>query len=302
VAKKVLLCYNPAAGNGLIRGQLDRIIEFTQAEGLRLEPVRLEGRPEQLTEIFAALDSSNYRQIIAAGGDGTIHHVVNAMLESGTKLPLALLPAGTANDFAGQVLVPTKPEAALAVALGGVPAPVDVGKAGGRYFINVLALGSLVDVSRRTDPTVKNTLGLLSYYVTGMSELPNLRALPVTVQSDTFTDELSVYFILVLNSSSAGGFKKLAPAALVDDGLLDVLIFKEMPMPLLAPLLFEVLAGQHPQNPNVVSFQTAALSISCSLPVSVDMDGESGGELPLDIEVCSGLLQVYQPLKVELLS
>ncbi|MEL7657400.1 MAG: transcriptional regulator, partial [Bacillota bacterium] len=82
-----------------------------------------------------------------------------------------------------------------------------------------------------------------------------------------------------------GGFKRIAPLAEVNDGLLDVMLFKELPILELAPLLFNVVTGQHHENKNVEFFQTKRLYIESEQPIGTDVDGEKGAEFPLDIEV-----------------
>jgi diacylglycerol kinase family enzyme len=89
--------------------------------------------------------------------------------------------------------------------------------------------------------------------------------------------------MLVMNGRSAGGFKRIAPLAEVNDGMLDVMLFKEMPILELAPLLFNVMTGQHHENKNVVFFQTRRLLVESEQQVGTDIDGEKGTDLPLDI-------------------
>jgi YegS/Rv2252/BmrU family lipid kinase len=169
---------------------------------------------------------------------------------------------------------------------------VDVGAASGRCFVNVLAMGMLADVSQKTDPNLKNTLGLISYYLKGFSEIPNLRPVPVKISCEEFNLEASIYFMLVMNGRSAGGFRRLAPDAVMDDGLLDVMIFREMPIMELAPLLIAVMTGQHPVNRNVISFKTASIRVESEHEITTDMDGELGVGLPVDITVLHKRLRV----------
>ncbi|MDR0424258.1 MAG: transcriptional regulator, partial [Clostridiales Family XIII bacterium] len=83
-----------------------------------------------------------------------------------------------------------------------------------------------------------------------------------------------------------------APYAQIDDGLLDVLLFKEMPIMEIAPLLISVLGGNHPENKNVISFQTRSLSVEAEEPIVTDMDGETGEGLPLEISVMPACINV----------
>ncbi|MDR2771318.1 MAG: acylglycerol kinase family protein, partial [Clostridiales Family XIII bacterium] len=99
-ANKVLLFYNPYAGNGVFKNNLDVIIERFQKKGMFVIPIRADRSENQFDSVFRGICADEYRKLIAAGGDGTIHSIVNAMIRSDIDLPLAIFPAGTANDFA----------------------------------------------------------------------------------------------------------------------------------------------------------------------------------------------------------
>ena len=102
-----------------------------------------------------------------------------------------------------------------------------------------------------------------------------------------------IYFMVVMNGESAGGFRKLSPQSSINDGKLDVIAFKKMPILELAPLLFEVVNGRHPQNKNVLHFQTDDLTIESSEHISTDIDGEHGESLPLHFSVLKSRLKVF---------
>lgn len=288
---KVLLIYNPKSGNGMFPNHLDLIIERFQKERMLIVPIRADS-PDLLDEIFRTMKRENYRKVIAAGGDGTINVVVNAMLKHEVDIPLAIFPAGTANDFAYYFDIPHEIERMIDIALEENYMAADVGCVNGKYFINVAAMGFLVDVSQKTDPTIKNTLGVISYYLKGATELPNLRPIQMKITSDEYTAEEKVFFMLVMNGKSAGGFKRIAPTAEINDGLLDVLIFKEMSILEFGPLLIHVLQGHHTENKNVVAFKTAHLYIESAEQVGTDVDGERGAEFPLDIHIIPGRLRI----------
>lgn len=281
---KVLLFYNPNAGSGLFKSNLDLIIEKFQRKKLYVIPVRAD-RKGILHEVMSSINPEEYRKVIAAGGDGTINLVVNEMIQNKIDLPIAIFPSGTANDFAYYFDIPHDIDGMLKIALEEHYTYTDIGRVNDKYFVNVAAMGFLVDVSQKTDPNIKNTLGIISYYLKGFTEIPNLRPIPVKITSEEYTSEDRIYFMLVMNGRSAGGFKRIAPLAEVNDGLLDVMLFKEMSPLELMPLLFNVMTGQHHENKNVVFFQTRKLLIESEQEVGTDIDGEKGAEFPLDIEV-----------------
>lgn len=281
--EKVLMVYNPNAGNGLFKNNLDRILEMFQARRMLVVPVRTDD-PGFLEETFASMGACEFTKIVAAGGDGTINRVVNAMLQNGIDLPLAVFPSGTANDFAYYFDIPHDIEGMVEIALGDKYTWADVGRVNDRYFVNVAAMGFLVDVSQKTDPELKNTLGIMSYYLRGLSEVPKLQPIPIGIESDAFSGEERMYFMLVMNGRSAGGFKRIGAHAEINDGLLDVILFREMPVLELPGLLIQFIQGQHAENKNVLYFKTNKLRLEADRSIGTDIDGEKGCDFPLEIE------------------
>ena len=135
--KKVLLIYNPKAGNGLFKTNLDRIFELFQKKRMMVVPVRVD-KPAFLNEILREAKRIGFDKVIAAGGDGTIHTVVNAMIQNDLDLPLAVFPSGTANDFAYYFDLPHDIDSMAKLALDEHYTTCDVGKINDRYFINFI--------------------------------------------------------------------------------------------------------------------------------------------------------------------
>lgn len=289
---KVLLFYNAHSGNGAFKNNLDYVIGKFQEKGFRITPVRA-GSGNPLDQALKEIDQDEYRQIIVSGGDGTINVCVNQMVKNDIHLPLAIFPAGTANDFAYNFGVPADVRKMVDIALGDHLVKADVGKVNDRYFINVAAIGNLVDVSQKTDPRLKNTLGTMAYYLKGISEVPALKPLPMKFITDDDVFDEKIYFMVVMNGKSAGGFKKLALESSINDGLLDVMIFKKMNFVNLAATTLKVLRGKHTEDKNVEIFQTSRLRLETSAPISTDIDGETGEEFPMDFSVLESRLRVF---------
>ena len=292
VKKKILLYYNAYSGSGVFRNNLDHIIERIQTMGFQVIPVRA-AKGVVIDEALRDIDQNEYDRIIAAGGDGTINLCVNAMVKYDVHLPLGILPAGTANDFAYYFELPSDLDLQLDVALGNKTTHADVGKVNSRCFINVCAMGALVDVSQKTDPNLKNALGSLAYYMTALTELPQVHPINVRLTTPEKTYQEQVYFMVVMNGESAGGFRKLSPQSSMDDGKLDVIAFRKMPIVEFGPLLFEVVNGRHPANKNVLYFQTEKLTIESDEDMDTDIDGEHGEKLPLHFSILRRRLDVF---------
>lgn len=289
--EKILLFYNPYSGNGMFKNNLDTIIERFQNSGFQVVPVRA-AKGNAIEQALGEMDQDMYRQIIVAGGDGTINICVNAMIKNNIDLPLAIFPAGTANDFASYFKLPKDIESMVDIAIGCKYTYADVGKCNDRFFINVAALGNLIDVSQKTDPNLKNTLGVFAYYLKGASEVVNLRALPVKLTTPEAVYEEDMFFMVVMNGVSAGGFKKLSPESDIQDGKLNVVLFRKMPIIDFLPLLFGVISGHHVDNKNVLTFETEKLLIESEVEISTDVDGEHGEKLPLEFSVLNKRLRI----------
>ena len=291
--KKVLLIYNPNAGNGVIKTQLDDIISSFSDAGVFIVPYRL-GSPMSLDDILSSLPLEEFQKIIVAGGDGTINLVVNAMMRHDIMMPLAIFPTGTANDLSGQLGIPLSTSGMVSAALSDSFVKVDVGKAGSKYFVNVLAIGMLVDVSQRTDPLIKNTLGIGAYYLRTLAEVPFARANKVRIISDVCNLEEEVSAILVMNGRDAGGFKAVAPLSDIGDGLLDVLVVRKLILPVMLPALLTVMMGNHLEDKRFEYFRTTKLRIEPvgRKTINTDVDGEKGDPLPLDISILPGRLMI----------
>lgn len=292
--QKTLLIYNPLAGNGQFKNHLDTLINLFQEAGQPLIPYRL-NQLEALEPMLRALPVAEYGKILIAGGDGTLHHCIGALLNVGIDLPVGIYPMGTANDFSQFFNLTGSIEEVTEILLGSETLSCDVGLVNGSYFINVASLGHLIDISQRVDLQLKNIFGVLAYYMKGLEELPQMKAVPVRIEADEMEIEDDVYFVLIMNGRSAGGFKRIAPDASVCDGLLDICVFRTCPVLDIMPLILQVVAGDHVNSPYVTYFQTRELTIHCEEPVGTDLDGEKGVSLPMTVKLIPGALKVLVP-------
>lgn len=290
--KKVLLFYNPMSGNGEFVKNLDKIVERVQDAGYILELYRA-GDSLNFDDVMANLVEENYRQIIVSGGDGTINICVNAMIKHNIHLPLAIFPSGTANDFASYFQLPKSMDKLLDIALGDKTSTSDVGKCNEKYFVNVAALGNLVDVSQKTDKSMKNALGMYAYYLKAAGEVVKLKPIKIKLTTEDTVYEEEMFFMVVMNGVSAGGLKKLSPESDVNDGKLNVMLFRKMPIIDFLPLFVSVIKGNHTDSKRVLNFETTKLKIECDEYVSTDIDGEHGEKLPLNFEVLEKRLKIF---------
>lgn len=199
-----------AAVNGLRERGWDLAVRLTW-EG---------GDAERLVEEGLA---AGYRTLIAGGGDGTLRDVVEALVKARSEASLALLPLGTANDFAHAAGIALAPAAALAL-LEVEPVSVDVGMAGERAFLNMATGGFGSNVTANTSEELKKVLGGAAYLLTGLSRFSEVRAATGRFHGPDFDWQGEFLALGIGNGRQAGGGHVLCPQARVDDGLLDVCI------------------------------------------------------------------------------
>ncbi|MGL5692912.1 MAG: YegS/Rv2252/BmrU family lipid kinase [Peptostreptococcaceae bacterium] len=290
--KKVKLIYNPNSGERSIVNKLDLIIELYQMYGYLLVPFRI-SKNNKIKEAFEDIDIS-YHHILIAGGDGTIDTVLNAMKEVDIDLPIAILPSGTANDFANALSLPFDIKKSIEEIVNSTPKKIDIGKVNDKYFINVASAGMFTDVSQKISPELKNSMGKVSYYIKGIEEALHLRQFDIKVKSDELHYNGDMYLMLVFNGKSAGNIN-LAYKSQLDDGYLDVLIFKANPIQKSIPIFISTLKGEHLDHgseDDLLYFKTKKIVVECNDELVSDIDGEKGPDFPLEIECIKDGIQI----------
>jgi diacylglycerol kinase (ATP) len=287
---KVKFIYNPYSGENTIASDLDKVIMVHQRYDHIIVPHRIcDENP--ISSAFFDMDKS-YRYVLIAGGDGTIDNVVNEMKKRNIDLPIAILPAGTANDFANYLKMPQDVEEACNQILKSKVKKIDIGRINHKYFINVASMGLFTDISQNIDMNLKNTIGKLAYYVKGFEQLPNFRKLKIKVKSHEVCYDGDMFLMLVFNGQTAGNLK-LAYKAKIDDGLLDVIIIKAGIMKNILNAFIKILRNEHLENvEGILYFKTNKLEIECFEDIVTDIDGERGPDFPLFIECEKGGISV----------
>ena len=288
--KKVRFIYNPYSGEGVILQKLDKVIEIHQKAGYIICPYRIE-RGQNIEDAFDLIDK-HYEYILVAGGDGTVDSVVNIMMKKNINLPLGILPVGTANDFGKLLDIPADVEEACKRIVSTVePRSIDIGKINDKYFVNVASTGLFTDVSQKVDINLKNTLGKLAYYLKGIDEIKNFRKLKVKLTSNEYNYEGYMYLMLMFNGKTAGNLN-IASRSDVEDGKLDIVLFKPVPIIEVLPLFLKVLRGEHLDSKKVIYFKTDSLLVECEEDIVTDIDGEKGPDFPLQVKCIKGGLKV----------
>lgn len=281
--KRAVFLYNDQSGKGRIARNVEAICAVFREAEYDIEPVAVD---------FDANPFDGREQIdlmVVAGGDGSVNFAVNAMKRKGLDIPLGIIPAGTANDFARAIGMSDKPlEAARQIAFGSVDR-VDCGRVNDQYFVNVLSFGIFTTTSQHTSNASKHLMGKLAYLIEGAKEVRSLHAVPLEVAADGETFDLDSLIVLVFNGPTAGGFR-LAPRAAVDDGLFDCVMLEKRSLLRSATAAGHYLFGGNPRI--VKQLQAREIDIRSTINEPTDVDGQPGAEFPLHIECLAGALRI----------
>jgi len=290
--RKLILVYNPIAGDASFKFKLDNVIEKFQDKGCIIIPFRITDK-QNTSEFVFLVQEIAVAGIIVSGGDGTIHEVINIMLDYDLDVPLGIIPSGTSNDFAAYLELDKNIDLCVDVIVKGEIKTFDVGKVNDKYFFNVASAGLMTSVAHNADVLLKNTLGKMAYYFKGLGELPNFKALKMRITADGFVIEEEVFLFLVMNSGKVGGFPRLVPYAQIDDGKLDLLVVNKCNLAELMSLFISFLKGIHYNSKHVTYIQAKKISIECTEELDSDLDGELGPKLPLFIEVVPNKVRYF---------
>src|SRR5439155_10111336 len=213
--------------------------------------------------------------LIAPGGDGTLTEAVHGLLDLSVvaRQVLGVVPMGTANDFATGCGIPRDPEKALALCMEGEAAPIDVGKANEHWFLNVASVGFGAEVTATTSPELKRLLGPVAYTVMGAILAINVHHYRggLTLPDREITG--SGPAAIVGNGRQTGGGVQVAPRARIDDGLLDVLVVRQIPAMALLTAARE-LQELSPYGEYISYWQTPWAEVYPEEAIPVNLDGE----------------------------
>ena len=289
--KKILLVYNPVSGHAAFKNRLDSVIENFQQHGIFLSVYRTCAGDN--SKFVDCVKLSGAQGVIAAGGDGTLHAVINWLKKNSLDLPVGVINSGTSNDFAAHLNM--NDEKLFDAVVNNNTRPVDLGLVNGEeFFINVASAGVFTSIAHEVNSRLKNFLGKSAYYLRGLGELKNFKAVTFNISADEENFSVDAFLFLVLNSPSVAGFKKISDTALIDDGKLDLLALKKCSPSALINLAKKILAGESIQgDENIFSLQAKTLEIKSSIELTSDLDGEAGDILPLKIETIKHALKFF---------
>jgi diacylglycerol kinase (ATP) len=288
------LIVNGSAGSGRALRLAGRVAERLTALGCAVEIVATRSAAEA-SKLARAQADRGPGAILACGGDGTVHHVCNAVAESETAV--GIIPAGRANDLAGALRIPRKPDqiaSLYAPFLRGErePTRMDLGRTGDRLFTTVAAFGVDSAISQRALDKGGGKVGRVGYLTGAIAELTRHKPAWAELSGDFGTREGPVLLCATANTPVYGGWYHIAPDASPTDGLFHVCLIHGMSRLRALRMLPRVITGGHVKDAYVEMLVTRELHIETREPLPLFADGEPLGQTPVTFTNMPGALRI----------
>lgn len=292
---RALVIRNPASRRALSEQKLRAVLQAARDAGWRIEAVATDAAGHA-TELARQAAISGVDVVVVHGGDGTINEAVNGL--AGTNTALAVLRGGTANVWAKETQCAKDPVASMRAITSGVRRRVDLGRAGGHYFLLMAGIGLDAAIVPRVSVRLKRRLGAAAYIVGGIATALRTKAWPVELKLDGAPAETSLYWMIAGNTRLYGGVTRITHRAVADDGLLDIALMRRGGVHRLLADAVRLLLRRHDRSPNIRHLRTHELEISTpGIPVQVD--GEYIGKTPMRIVCVPLALHVIVPRGLE---
>ncbi len=293
VAKsRYFLIVNLIAGQGRCKELFPKVKMELDRRQIQYD-LHFTNEPMEAVDVAKMGIEAGFSHIVAMGGDGTVNEVANGLL--GSDATLAVIPAGTGNDFVRMLGIPGNPMQAIDTLLDGTIRTIDLGQVeDDRYFVNGLGIGLDAQVARDV-LKMERLRGAPAYITAAVREVFRFRAFPVTLSTPEEQFELTCLSVGVANGIYAGGGFKLAPKADIDDGLIDISALGDYPKLERLYRLPKVRAGKHVDWKNVTYRQASEVTISSPNKLIAHVDGEPY-RLPSDSFTVRALPQALRVL------
>ncbi|MBN1369057.1 MAG: diacylglycerol kinase family lipid kinase [Dehalococcoidaceae bacterium] len=321
---KAEIIYNPSSGQVVVRHELKEVVALLTHQGWCVTLRETSGALEA-THLARQAVERGAGVVIAAGGDGTVNEVANGLVDTGAAL--GVLPVGTSNSWALQMGIPAlKPMHpgtsvvklitsledrldhplpgnyyrnvllnAARVLVGGRVVPVDVGEVSGRYFLMWAGIGIDAAVIESVTLKEKKALGSWAFVFKAIGSGMRYSDTDVTLNLDEKIIKLSTPLMVVSNIQLYGGVMAIGARAYVNDGKLDLCIFKGQGFFTFVNQALEILTHHHLQDAKVDYYQCSEISIESARPLPVHLDGDLFTRTPVSIRTLPSALKVIIP-------
>jgi YegS/Rv2252/BmrU family lipid kinase len=292
MTKRALLLINRHARRG--RNSFAHAVDVLNDLGFELITVPVKS-PEYMPQVVRRHRDS-IDLVIVGGGDGTLNAIVDSLVDM--KLPLGILPLGTANDLARTLKIPLTVESACRVIAQGQLKYIDLGCVNGKHFFNVASLGLSVEITGKLSKGAKRRWGVFSYAMTALQVIGQTRPFNAEIVVNDKSVRVKTIQIAVGNGRFYGGGMAIAKDATIDDQRLDLYSLELNYWWQIFPLLWRLPQGQHGVLPWVRTIEGETMEIYTRKSHSINTDGEITSNTPAAFRVVSHALGVLVPLSI----
>lgn len=275
--KKALFIVNPHAGKGLIKNHLLSILNTLTEAGYLVTTyiTQSQGDAIQVTRER----ERDYDLVVCSGGDGTLDEIVTGMMQSGFQTKIGYIPAGSTNDFAKSLKLPSTMKKAAEIVAADNTYACDVGVFNEDVFVYVAAFGIFTEVSYGTPQELKNMLGHTAYLLEGMKQIQNIKSYHMKVTSNECVIEGDFIYGMITNSYSIGGIKNITGKDVsLNDGLFEVTLIRRPNNLIELNKVLAALVSDKIDADCMYTFKTSAIVFESVEEVAWTLDGEFGGK------------------------
>jgi diacylglycerol kinase (ATP) len=281
---------NPDSKPRRIRRYLKPALKMLRDSGFQLSVYFTEGAGEIMKRAREAAEDK-FHAILIAGGDGTLNEAINGILPR--PLPVGILPFGGSNVLARELKIPLNPLEAAQVICRKHTKRIDLGVINGRYFSMMASCGYDAYTISRTNRRIKKIIHRYAYVWAGIKDFLGY----VPSEIEVILDEAKVKdygsFVVLSNTHFYGGFHQMTPFAEVDDGFLDVCIYKGKSQIGLLHFVLRVLSNNHLNMRNVRYYRVKRATLTSAKSTLVQVDGDVFGHLPMTAEIAPKVLEIF---------
>lgn len=274
--RKLLFIFNPKSGMGLIKNHLVEIVDIMVKAGFETTIYTTQERGDATRKVVEC--GAGYDRIICSGGDGTLDEVVTGMRQIHLHIPLGYIPAGSTNDFAKSLQIPSEMVKAAEIAVGEHVFPCDVGQFNDDTFVYIAGFGVFTEISYETPQSLKNILGHAAYILSAAQSLTSIQSHMLQIEVNDEVIEGRFIYGMVTNSVSVGGFKGLTGKDIhLDDGEFEVTLIKSPTNPIELNEIIGYLTGIVSESKMVYVCKAKNIVVRSRQSMAWTLDGEFGG-------------------------
>ncbi|GAA0608714.1 YegS/Rv2252/BmrU family lipid kinase [Virgibacillus siamensis] len=288
--EKVIIIYNPNAGKGKLSQSIGLITQKLLQKFGEVTVYQTQNSGDSAAYVSKFAEKVDL--LIAAGGDGTVNEIINALCALERRPVFSIIPGGTSNDFSREIGMNQNQVKAADQILEQRVMTIDVGKADQQYFLNFWGIGLISKVSAAVDTGSKATLGRLAYYLRTAQNLGEVEPFHLQMESSECQFDGESVMLIVGNGTFTGGVQAFFPNGNIQDGLLDVLIIKETSLQIFWSMVQSKMTPEMSNEEGIIYFQTNKLRVSTDPKQTIDCDGERQHTTPSEISVLPGHLKM----------